>query len=118
MSPLPPGTGKLLGKLTATPITGVATLGRIIGVATLSLVECLADCIHLGLASDIHELKDSLLTRTKAESDAAKAEAESMRIRAQALAQNKNLVEYEAVQKWNGALPTYTGGAMPFIQVK
>lgn len=49
----------------------------------------------------------------------AKAEAESMRIRAQALSSNKNLVEYEAVQKWDGKLPTYTGGgAMPFIKVK
>lgn len=48
----------------------------------------------------------------------AKAEAESMRIRSQALSQNKSLVEYEAVQKWDGKLPQYTlGGAMPFISV-
>ena len=48
----------------------------------------------------------------------AKAEAESMKIRARALSSNKNLVEYEAVQKWDGKLPTYTGGgAMPFIKV-
>ena len=41
-----------------------------------------------------------------------------MRIRARALSANKNLVEYEAVQKWNGVLPTYTGGgAMPFIKI-
>ena len=48
----------------------------------------------------------------------AKAEAESMSIRAQALSQNKGLVEYEAVQKWDGKLPTYMlGGATPFINV-
>lgn len=48
----------------------------------------------------------------------AKAEAESMAIRAQALSQNKSLVEYEAVQKWDGKLPTYMlGGATPFINV-
>lgn len=50
---------------------------------------------------------------------AAKAEAESMRIRANALTQNKNLVEYEAVQKWNGKLPQYMmGDSIPFISLK
>jgi len=49
----------------------------------------------------------------------AKAEAESMSIRAQALSQNKALVEYEAVQKWNGVLPQYSlGGSVPFINIK
>lgn len=49
---------------------------------------------------------------------AAQAEAESMRIRANALTQNKSLVEYEAVQKWDGKLPQYMlGGSMPFIQL-
>lgn len=50
---------------------------------------------------------------------AAKAEAESMRIRAEALSQNKNLVEWEAVQKWNGVLPQYMlgGNTTPFINL-
>lgn len=49
----------------------------------------------------------------------AKAEAESMRIRADALSQNKNLVEYEAVQKWDGKMPQYMmGGTTPFINIK
>jgi len=49
---------------------------------------------------------------------AAKAEAESMRIRSEALSRNKNLIEYEAVQKWNGVLPQYSmGGALPFINL-
>jgi regulator of protease activity HflC (stomatin/prohibitin superfamily) len=48
----------------------------------------------------------------------AKAEAESIRIRANALEQNAKLVEWEAVQKWDGQMPTYMmGGAMPFIQI-
>lgn len=49
---------------------------------------------------------------------AAEAEAKSMTIRSQALSQNKGLVEYEAVQKWNGILPQYMlGGATPFINL-
>ena len=48
----------------------------------------------------------------------ATAQAESMRIRANALASNPRLVEYEAVQKWDGKLPQYQlGGATPFISV-
>ncbi len=46
----------------------------------------------------------------------AQAEAESMRIRANALTQNASLVQYEAVQKWNGTLPQYMlGNTVPFI---
>jgi regulator of protease activity HflC (stomatin/prohibitin superfamily) len=48
----------------------------------------------------------------------AKAEAESIEIRARALERNAKLVEWEAVQKWNGTLPQYMmGSAMPFINV-
>ncbi len=50
---------------------------------------------------------------------AAKAEAESMTIRSKALSQNKGLVEYEAVQKWDGKLPQQMfGNSMPFINIK
>lgn len=49
----------------------------------------------------------------------AEAEARSMRIRSEALAKNKSLVQYEAVQKWNGVLPTYImGNAIPFIGIE
>ena len=45
----------------------------------------------------------------------AEAEAEAIRIKSTALERNPKLVEYEAVQKWNGQLPSVTGGAVPFI---
>lgn len=48
----------------------------------------------------------------------AEAEARSMQIRAQALEANPKLVEWEAVQKWDGHMPQYMlGGSVPFIQV-
>jgi prohibitin 2 len=49
----------------------------------------------------------------------AEAEAKSMQIRAEALEQNAKLVEWEAVQKWNGILPQYMlgSGTMPFINL-
>lgn len=49
----------------------------------------------------------------------ATAEAESLRIQAAALKDNQDLVELEAVRKWNGILPTYMlGDSVPFISVK
>ncbi len=48
----------------------------------------------------------------------AEAEAKSMKIRATALTQNKALVEYEAVQKWDGKLPEYMlGNSVPFVNM-
>lgn len=48
----------------------------------------------------------------------AEAEARSMSIRANALTKNKALVEYEAVQKWDGKLPEYMmGNTIPFLNM-
>ncbi|MBQ8958376.1 MAG: prohibitin family protein [Bacteroidales bacterium] len=49
----------------------------------------------------------------------AEAEAEAMSIKAAALESNPKLVNYEAVQKWNGQLPQYMlGNSVPFIDLK
>jgi len=50
----------------------------------------------------------------------AQAEAEAMRIKSQALAQNKGLVQFEAVQKWDGKLPVnmYGSAPLPFLNLK
>lgn len=55
----------------------------------------------------------------KQQIEKAKADAESIRIQANALLQNPQLVELRAVEKWNGVLPSYVlGGSIPFINVK
>lgn len=49
----------------------------------------------------------------------AEAEAEAMRIKAKSLEANPKLVEYEAVQKWDGKMPEYMmGNSMPLINFK
>lgn len=50
----------------------------------------------------------------------AKADAEAMKIKSAALAQNKGLVEFEAVQKWDGKLPVnmYGSAPLPFLNLK
>ncbi|QEG09265.1 lipoprotein [Stenotrophomonas phage Pokken] len=50
---------------------------------------------------------------------ASQAEAEAIKIKANAISANPQIVQYEAVQKWNGQLPTTNaGGAVPFIGLK
>jgi regulator of protease activity HflC (stomatin/prohibitin superfamily) len=45
-------------------------------------------------------------------------EIQSIKQRGEALAQNPKLIEWEAVQKWDGRLPvTSMGGAVPFVQM-
>lgn len=50
----------------------------------------------------------------------ATAEARAMKIKSEALAQNKGLVQFEAVQKWNGVLPVnmYGSAPLPFLSIK
>jgi prohibitin 1 len=72
--------------------------------------------------------QDALAEKNKLESvkfqaqqkiETAKAEAESIRIKAEALAQNQELVQLNAVDKWDGKLPQYMlgGSALPFINL-
>ena len=49
----------------------------------------------------------------------AEADAEAIRIKAKALESNPKLVEYEAVQKWDGKMPQYMmGNSLPLINLK
>jgi regulator of protease activity HflC (stomatin/prohibitin superfamily) len=50
----------------------------------------------------------------------AEAEAKSIKLRSDALSANPKLVEWEAVQKWDGQLPQnmYGGAALPFVNVR
>lgn len=49
----------------------------------------------------------------------AQADAEAMRIKSKALSENKGLVQFEAVQRWNGVLPVnmYGSAPLPFINI-
>jgi regulator of protease activity HflC (stomatin/prohibitin superfamily) len=49
----------------------------------------------------------------------AHADAEAMRIKSQALAQNKGLVQFEIAKRWDGKLPVYMmGSSIPLIDLK
>ncbi|WP_442513810.1 SPFH domain-containing protein [Pseudomonas promysalinigenes] len=67
---------------------------------------------------------DKERARAQGEADAklliAQADAKAIEVRAQALRSNPDVVTLNAVEKWDGKLPTYTGGQapLPFIGVK
>jgi regulator of protease activity HflC (stomatin/prohibitin superfamily) len=95
---------------------------------------------NISLLSDIRfpkEVEDSIVAKIRATQEAlqreneiqkakadaeikivnARAEAESIRVKQQSITQN--LIQYEAVLKWDGKLPQYTGGGpLPFLNVK
>jgi regulator of protease activity HflC (stomatin/prohibitin superfamily) len=47
----------------------------------------------------------------------ARAEAESIRIQANALMANPQLVQWELAKRWDGKLPTTTGGSIPLLKL-
>lgn len=60
-----------------------------------------------------------IMEEAKQKVETAKADAEAMRIKSEALSKNKALVEFEAVQKWDGKLPVYMmGNSTPFIDMR
>lgn len=62
---------------------------------------------------------EQIKEQAKQQIESAKAQAEAMRIKTQALSQNKALVQYEAVQKWDGSLPKIIlgGQSMPILNL-
>lgn len=65
--------------------------------------------------------KEIASARGKAESmlAVAKAEAESMRVKGEALRSNPELIQLQAIERWNGVMPVIQGsGAVPIIDSK
>ena len=61
---------------------------------------------------------ESIKYQAQQKIETAKAEAESIRIRGDALSQNPQIAELEAIRKWNGKLPQYQlGSTTPFINI-
>lgn len=102
---------------------------RYISVTGFQIIDInYSDVFERAIESKVTAEQDALKAKNKTvqiEEEAkqklisAEAEAKSMRIRATALTQNKALVEYEAVQKWDGKLPAYMmGNTVPFLNLK
>lgn len=89
--------------------------------SNIILPKNIQDQINLRVANEQAALAAQANVATaKAKSDAAIAtaagKAEALRIENAAIANNSQIVELRAIEKWDGKLPTYVSdGAMPFI---
>jgi hypothetical protein len=108
-----PDIGEILEKLIAKAIDGPAALVRALCVATLSVAEYIVSCIDCGIASDIHDIKESLLHKIKAEgatatADAKKKLAEAIDATNQATLHKRNgrIAQAELAQREAGAAKT------------
>ncbi len=65
--------------------------------------------------------KQQAITQAEARAESvrleADAEAYALQVVQQELAKSTQLIQYRAVQNWDGVLPKFTGGATPFIDV-
>lgn len=69
-------------------------------------------------AAEAHNRTVQVQEEAKQKVLSAQADAEAMRIKSQALSQNKGLVQYEAIQKWDGKLPHIMfGNSTPIINM-
>ena len=77
-----------------------------------------AKVVAIQKASEAENKTKQVQEEAKQQLITAEAFAKGMKIKSEALAQNKSLVEYEAVQKWDGALPQYMfGNTVPMINL-
>jgi len=80
------------------------------------------DAIEAKVTAEQLKLKaDRDLERIKIEAQQriaeAQGKAEAIKIEAQALMQNPKVIELRWIEKWDGKVPTYWGGASPFIGI-
>jgi len=72
-------------------------------------------------AKEAENKTKQIIEEAKQKVETATAEATAMRIKTQALAQNKALVDYEIATRWNGVLPTTVVGgnsSIPLLNLK
>lgn len=69
------------------------------------------------LRKTIAEGKKSV-AKAEAEVGVAKADALAIALRGEALSRNPSVLQQKAIEKWNGVLPTVTGAATPFVNLK
>lgn len=109
---------------------------RIYWIGAVRLPPAMTQALNAKLqATQMAQQRQNEVEQAKAEADKAReaargeadsklivaeAEAASIRLKAEALRANSDVAALNAIEKWNGVMPTFMGadGAMPFIQIK
>ncbi len=91
-------------------------------IGTIRYPQVILDSIQAKTKADADaSAAQAQVAVAKAQADAqieqARGQAESNRLLAQSIASSPEVVKLRAIEKWDGHLPTTTGGAVPFIDV-
>jgi len=92
-------------------------------IGTIRYPQVILDSIQAKTKADADaSAAQAQVAVAKAQADAqieqARGQAESNRLLAQSISTNPEVVQLRAIEKWDGHLPTTTGGAVPFINVR
>lgn len=132
------GKAEILEKATELVVAQVKPLGimveKLYWVGQLNLPDPVISSINAKIqATQIAQQRENEVATAKAEAQkkvaeaqgqadslllVAEAESKSIRLKGEALRDNPKLVEWKAVEKWNGELPQVSGGATPFIDLR
>lgn len=91
-------------------------------IGTIRYPQVILDSIQMKTKADADaSAAQAQVAVSKAQADArieeARGQAEANRLIAQSIASSPGVVQLRAIEKWDGKLPTTTGGAVPFIDV-
>ncbi|MDV6330545.1 SPFH domain-containing protein [Asticcacaulis sp. 201] len=91
-------------------------------IGTIRYPQVILDSIQAKTKADADaSAAQAQVAVAKAQADAqieqARGQAEANRLLAQSVASSPEVVKLRAIEKWDGHLPTTTGGAVPFIDV-
>ncbi len=91
-------------------------------IGTIRYPQVILDSIQAKTKADADaSAAQAQVAVAKAQADAkieeARGQAESNRLLAASVASSPAVVQLRAIEKWDGHLPTTTGGAVPFIDV-
>ncbi|ESQ73591.1 SPFH domain-containing protein [Asticcacaulis sp. AC402] len=91
-------------------------------IGTIRYPQVILDSIQAKTKADADaSAAQAQVAVSKAQADArieeARGQAEANRLIAQSIAASPQVVQLRAIEKWDGKLPTTTGGAVPFIDV-
>jgi regulator of protease activity HflC (stomatin/prohibitin superfamily) len=131
------GKSALVESVQATVQDQVSPIGIVIEkiylVGTLRLPEAVGNAINAkAAASQMAEQRQNELAQSQAEAQkeiaaaqgvaqskliVADAEAKAIKLKGDALKDNPALIQWSAVDKWDGKMPQVSGGATPFISL-
>ena len=91
-------------------------------IGTIRYPQVILDSIQAKTKADADaSAAQAQVAVSKAQADAqieqARGQAEANRLLAASIASSPQIVQLRAIEKWDGKLPTTTGGAVPFIDV-